>query len=108
MNLHMDLSWTVIVNFVTLYGMKVLASLLIFFIGKKIAALLTAIVVKGMRKSKIDETITSFFSNVIYFGLLSIIFKNLSSLKNGLYTSSSLSEYSIDSLFNLIAFSKFR
>ncbi len=37
MNLHMDLSWTVIVNFVTLYGVKVLASLLIFFVGKKIA-----------------------------------------------------------------------
>ncbi len=73
MNLHMDLSWTVIVNFVTLYGVKVLASLLIFFVGKKIASIITAIVVKGMRTSKIDETITSFFSNVIYFGLLVVI-----------------------------------
>lgn len=89
MNLHMDLSWTVIVNFVTLYGMKVLASLLIFFIGKKIAALLTAIVVKGMRKSKIDETITSFFSNVIYFGLLVVII--LAALSNlGINTTSFL------------------
>lgn len=85
----MDLSWTVIVNFVTLYGMKVLASLLIFFIGKKIAALLTAIVVKGMRKSKIDETITSFFSNVIYFGLLVVII--LAALSNlGINTTSFL------------------
>jgi len=89
MNLHMDLSWTVIANFVTLYGMKVLASLLIFFIGKKIAALLTAIVVKGMRKSKIDETITSFFSNVIYFGLLVVII--LAALSNlGINTTSFL------------------
>lgn len=89
MNLHMDLSWTVIVNFVTLYGMKVLASLLIFFIGKKIAALLTSIVVKGMRKSKIDETITSFFSNVIYFGLLVVII--LAALSNlGINTTSFL------------------
>ena len=87
--MHMDFSWTVIVNFVTLYGVKVLASLLIFFIGKKIAALLTAVVVKGMRKSKIDETITSFFSNVIYFGLLVVII--LAALSNlGINTTSFL------------------
>ncbi|ARU49601.1 Small-conductance mechanosensitive channel [Sulfurospirillum diekertiae] len=87
--MHMDLSWTVVVNFVTLYGVKVLASLLIFFIGKKIASLLTTVVVKGMRKSKIDETITSFFSNVIYFGLLVVII--LAALSNlGINTTSFL------------------
>ena len=85
----MDLSWTVLVNFVTLYGVKLFASLLIFFVGKKIAALLTAVVVKGMRKSKIDETITSFFSNVIYFGLLVVII--LAALSNlGINTTSFL------------------
>jgi len=85
----MDFSWTVVLNFVTLYGVKILASLLIFFIGKKIAALLTAIVVKGMRKSKIDETITSFFSNVVYFGLLVVII--LAALSNlGINTTSFL------------------
>ncbi|ATB70461.1 mechanosensitive ion channel protein MscS [Sulfurospirillum diekertiae] len=87
--MHMDLSWAVVVNFVTLYGVKVLASLLIFFIGKKIASLLTTVVVKGMRKSKIDETITSFFSNVIYFGLLVVII--LAALSNlGINTTSFL------------------
>lgn len=85
----MDLSWTVVVNFVTLYGVKVLASLLIFWVGKKIAYLLTAIVVKGMRKSKIDETVTSFFSNVVYFGLLVVII--LAALSNlGINTTSFL------------------
>ena len=85
----MDLSWTVVVNFVTLYGVKVLASLLIFWVGKKIASLLTAIVVKGMRKSKIDETVTSFFSNVVYFGLLVVII--LAALSNlGINTTSFL------------------
>ena len=87
--MHMDLSWTVVVNFVTLYGVKVLASLLIFWVGKKIASLLTAIVVKGMRKSKIDETVTSFFSNVVYFGLLVVII--LAALSNlGINTTSFL------------------
>jgi len=85
----MDLSWAVVVNFMTLYGVKVLASLLIFFVGKKIASLLTAIVVKGMRKSKIDETVTSFFSNVVYFGLLVVII--LAALSNlGINTTSFL------------------
>ncbi|KFL33605.1 mechanosensitive ion channel protein MscS [Sulfurospirillum sp. SCADC] len=85
----MDFSWSVVVNFITLYGMKVLASLLIFFIGKRVAALLTAIVVKGMRTSKVDETITSFFSNVIYFGLLVVII--LAALSNlGINTTSFL------------------
>ena len=85
----MDFKWAVVVDFVTLYGVKVLASLLIFFIGKKIASLLTAVVVKGMRKSKIDETVTSFFSNVIYFGLLVVII--LAALSNlGINTTSFL------------------
>ena len=87
--MHIDFSWTVIVNFVTLYGVKVLASLLIFFIGKKIASLITTVVVKGMRTSKIDETVTSFFSNVIYFGLLVVII--LAALSNlGINTTSFL------------------
>lgn len=87
--MHIDFSWTMVINFVTLYGVKVLASLLIFFVGKKIAALLTTIVVKGMRKSKIDETITSFFSNVVYFGLLVVII--LAALSNlGINTTSFL------------------
>ena len=85
----MDFSWAVVVNFITLYGVKVLASLLIFFVGKKIASIITAIVVKGMRTSKVDETITSFFSNVIYFGLLVVII--LAALSNlGINTTSFL------------------
>lgn len=85
----MEFNWNAVVHFVTLYGVKVFASLAIFLIGKKIAALITAIVVKGMRTSKIDETITSFFSNVIYFGLLVVIL--LAALSNlGINTTSFL------------------
>ena len=85
----LEWNWNTIVHFITLYGFKVLASLLIFFIGKKIASLLTTIVVKGMRKSKIDATITGFFSNVIYFGLMVVII--LAALSNlGINTTSFL------------------
>lgn len=69
----MELSWAVVTNFITLYGVKLIASLLIFIVGKKAAKILTMLVVKGMQKSKIDETITRFSYNVIYGGLLVII-----------------------------------
>jgi small conductance mechanosensitive channel len=69
----MELSWVAVMDFITLYGVKLIASLLIFFVGKKVAHILTTLVVKGMRKSNIDETITRFSYNVIYGGLLVII-----------------------------------
>lgn len=69
----MEFSWDVVIKFFTLYGINAIVSLLIFFIGKKLASIFTALVAKGMRKSRIDETITSFFSNVIYGGLLVVI-----------------------------------
>jgi len=69
----MELSWDVAMNFITLYGVKLIASLLIFIIGKKIAQVLTALVVRGMQKSKIDETITRFFHTIIYGGSLIVI-----------------------------------
>lgn len=83
----MEFSWDVVVKFFMLYGINAIASILIFFIGKKFAAILTSLVVRGMRKSKIDETITSFFSNVIYGALLVVII--LAALSNlGINTTS--------------------
>jgi len=60
-------------SFITLFGVKLIASLLVFIIGKKIVQMLTTLVVKGMQKSKIDEPITHFFHTIIYGGLLVII-----------------------------------
>lgn len=69
----MEFNADIVLKFLALHGMNALVALLIFFVGKKIAAILTALVAKGMRKSKIDETITGFFSNVIYGALLVVI-----------------------------------
>lgn len=76
----MELSWDSISEFSTLYGMRAIVSLLIFVIGKQSASFLSSLIIKGMRKSQIDETIISFFSNVIYGGFLVIII--LASLSN--------------------------
>ena len=62
-----------VLNFFNLYGINAIVSVLIFVIGKRIASILTSLVVKTMRKSNIDETLTSFFSKVVYSGLLVVI-----------------------------------
>lgn len=76
----MEFNWENLVEFATLYGMRAIVSLLIFVIGKRVASFLSQLIIKGMRKSQIDETIISFFSNVIYGGFLVIII--LASLSN--------------------------
>ncbi len=85
----MEFSWAVVINFITVYGMRLIASLLIFIIGKKIAQTLTGLIVRGMQKSRIDETITRFVYNLIYGAFLVVII--LAALSNlGINTTSFL------------------
>ena len=57
----------------TEYGMKILAAILIFFIGKKIVNFLTSMVDKALAKAGVDPTITSFLHNVIYSAMLAFV-----------------------------------
>ena len=57
---------------VTMYAVKIAISVLIFFVGKKLASWATTICVKLMKHSKVDETLTKFISSIIY-GLLLIV-----------------------------------
>ncbi len=69
-----------VMGYISFYGLKILGSLLIFYIGKKVARILTNITKKAMDKANMDETITKFLSNVIYGGLL--LFIILAALSN--------------------------
>lgn len=69
----MDFSFDGIVALLSLYGLRILGAILIFYIGKKVAKLLSTIAIKGMQKSKMDETLCKFFSNVIYGVLLAVV-----------------------------------
>lgn len=69
----MELNLDMILSYITIYGIKVIGSILIFVIGKKVANLLTALFVKMMQKSKIDETLVKFLDDVIYGVLLVVI-----------------------------------
>lgn len=59
-------------NIILIYAIKLVVSLLIFFIGKKLASWTASFCIKMMKKSNIDETLSKFFANIIY-GLLLVV-----------------------------------
>lgn len=52
------------------YGLKVLAAILIFIVGKWAAKLISNAIEKLMLKAKVEKTITHFVRNIMYFALL--------------------------------------
>ena len=59
-------------DLITMYALKIVISLLIFFIGKKLASWISSILLKLMQRSNVDETLAKFFSNIVY-GLLIVV-----------------------------------
>ncbi|BBO67541.1 mechanosensitive ion channel protein [Desulfosarcina alkanivorans] len=57
----------------TVYGLKVLAALAIFIIGRWVAKGVRKLVERVMTKGKVDPTLISFTSNMAYIGLLAFI-----------------------------------
>ncbi len=77
----MNFSLDSIIGFISIYGVKLIGAVLIFYIGKIVAKFLKNFSKKAMQKAKLDETITKFGGNVIYGGLmLFIILAALSTL----------------------------
>jgi len=62
-----------LVDFATVYGIRIIAALLIFVIGRWIAKLLTRSVRKVMEKKEVDPALTSFVSSLLYAILLIIV-----------------------------------
>jgi small conductance mechanosensitive channel len=52
------------------YGLKILAALVIFFVGKWLAGVLTNLIGKAMSKARVEPTLVSFVKNVCYVGLI--------------------------------------
>ncbi len=83
----MEAGFYTVMGYISLYGLRLIGSILIFYIGKKVARFLADFSKKMMEKSNIDETISKFFTNVIYGALL--VFIILASLSNlGINTTS--------------------
>ncbi|MFZ0484692.1 MAG: mechanosensitive ion channel family protein, partial [Desulfobacterales bacterium] len=58
--------WTLL----TIYGLKVIAAIAVFIVGRWIAKMLTALTEKVMNKRHVDPTIVSFVANLVYIALL--------------------------------------
>lgn len=54
----------------TIYGLKVIAAIAVFIVGRWIAKMLTTFTEKVMNKKQVDPTIVSFVANLIYMTLL--------------------------------------
>jgi small conductance mechanosensitive channel len=54
----------------TIYGLKIVAALVIFIIGRWVAKLIKNITEKVMEKKSVDATLISFVGDIIYFALL--------------------------------------
>jgi len=55
------------------YGLKIIAAIAIFVIGKWVAKKLTALIKTMMLKAKIDATLVEFSESIIYFSILLMV-----------------------------------
>ncbi len=69
----MEKIWTTIREFIMLYGLKVLAALAIIIIGRWVAKGIRRGLRKVMGKGKVDPTLISFASSLIYIALMVFI-----------------------------------
>jgi len=57
----------------TVFGMKVIAAVAILIIGRWIAGLLRRFIRKLMTKRKVDDSLVSFVSNLVFVGLMTFV-----------------------------------
>jgi small conductance mechanosensitive channel len=58
---------------ITIYGLKVIAAIIILIVGRWVAIGIRKMVKRLMRKSHMDETVISFSANLTYVGLLAFV-----------------------------------
>lgn len=62
-----------VVSYVSEYGLKIIAAIVFFIIGKWAVKKITGLVKKLMEKSRIDKTLVEFAESVVYFLLLIVV-----------------------------------
>jgi len=75
MNMDLDIAKykDMAIMYASEYGLKIIAAILIFVIGKWVAHRLTALIKNLMTKAKIDRTLVEFSESIIYFSLLLMV-----------------------------------
>ena len=62
-----------IVDWVSQFGLKLIAALVVFFVGKWLARKISNLLKRGMQKAETDPTLIGFVGNITYFGLLTMV-----------------------------------
>lgn len=62
-----------IIELLTVYGIKLIAAVAIFIIGRWVAKGVTRLIVRVMEKREVDPTLTTFVSNLGYIALLAFV-----------------------------------
>jgi small conductance mechanosensitive channel len=57
----------------TFYGLKIIAAIVVFIVGRWVAKVLRNLVEKMMIRAKVDETLVKFVGNLTYVALLAIV-----------------------------------
>ncbi|HSV43636.1 MAG TPA: mechanosensitive ion channel family protein, partial [Candidatus Bathyarchaeia archaeon] len=57
-------------EYVIKYGFNILAAVVIFFVGKWAARLISNFVESLFHRSKMDATLATFVKDIVYFGIL--------------------------------------
>jgi small conductance mechanosensitive channel len=58
---------------VTLYGLKIVAAVITFILGRWIAKALRRLVTRAMKRGNVDDTLISFLGNLTYVTLLAFV-----------------------------------
>lgn len=66
---YLDLGMDLVVQ----YGLKIVAAAVIFIVGKMAAKWVRKLLVKGLKKTDIDQIIITFSSNIAYYGILAFV-----------------------------------
>jgi small conductance mechanosensitive channel len=69
----MDDALAKVYELLTVYGLKLLAAIVIFIIGRWVAKLMRKIIERLMIKSNVDQTLVSFTGNLSYVALLAFV-----------------------------------
>ena len=68
-----EIDWSLFTDLAIKWGIKIVAAGLVFLIGKWVAARIAGFIVKIMERQGVDETLTRFLKNIIYWALMAAV-----------------------------------
>jgi small conductance mechanosensitive channel len=61
------------VDWVSQFGLKLIAAIVVFFVGKWLARKISNLLKRGLQRAETDPTLIGFVGNIAYFGLLTMV-----------------------------------